>query len=77
MAELNDKNRAINEEQFFPNPAYVAIHTYTREIEPTYDYANLPSQSTPDCSEQAQDVVNQEQVNDMCTCNCHYMNQLV
>ena len=62
MAELKGKNRAINEEQLFPNPAYAAIHPRTRETEPTYDYANLPSQSIPDCSGQAQDLVNQEQV---------------
>ena len=65
MAELNDSNRAINEQQLFPNPAYAAIHPRTREIEPIYDYANLPSQSIADHSEQAQDVVNHEQVNDM------------
>ena len=64
MAELNDENnRAINEEQLFPNPAYVAIHTRTRKTRPTHDYVNLPSQSIAGHSGKAQDVVNREQVN--------------
>ena len=60
VAELNDNNRAINEQQLFPNPAYMTIHPHTREREPIYDYANLPTQSIADHSG---DVVNQEQVN--------------
>ena len=39
MAEFNDENnRAINEQQLFPNPAYEAMRTTTtraRETEPT------------------------------------------